>query len=210
MGLCSYFWRSSERVRFSWRDAAVRSVCTFGALSSVANSLLGVQSGIVMPAVGKSVVSIRLMGAGFGSLIDLSSLVVVRLCVLMCLFSTMIMPLSFPGLKCYVQCYCTRYWQNAHLVASDLAVSMKEGLNVKAFFFLVSTRISKLREYGISSVPSGMAVVVTGRLKSDTSKPVSTANGFTVGTFSSRILDIGIVSSCSTVGVLGIKVSLVG
>jgi hypothetical protein len=54
-----------------------------------------------------------------------------------------------------------------------------------------------------------MAIILKGRVKSGAgARAIASISALSIASFSSRILDIGYVSSCTTLGLVGIKVGI--
>ena len=150
-------------------------------------------------------IHIRFLCASYRSLYFLSSLSLVRLCDVLFLVTASIIPTSLH--KSYLlQCYCTHHFQNPYIFSSNLARRIIEGLNLKHLIYIVC---SKMR-FVIECAPNGIGLILAGRIKGHTkTRFVPKMNALSVSSFSNRILDIGIISSVSSLGLLGVKVGIV-
>ena len=155
-------------------------------------------------------INLRFLCATYGSLYLLSSLSLVRLCGLLFLSASKIIPICEGVEKSYLlQCYKVRYFQNAYIFASELAGGLMQGLNVTYLIHLVC---SKMRFLAASDrrAPSGVALILKGRIKgSGGARAIAGLNALSIASFSSRILDVGYVSSLSTLGLIGVKVGTI-
>jgi len=159
-----------------------------------------------------NLVNLTFLCASYGSLYLLSSLSLVRLCGVLFLVATSIIPICVQLEKSYLlQCYKTRIFQNAYIFSSELATGIMQGLNVTYLSALVCSKISLISQ-DILSAPLGIGLIFSGRIKGHAgTRSVSGGpmNALCVGSFSSRILDIGYVSSVSSLGLVGVKVGIV-
>ena len=205
MGMCTVFWRSSAKVPFVSRNYSVRSFYLTGVLLSRLSSFRGIKADV---SVSNSV-NVRFLCANYGSLYLLSSLSLVRLCGLLFLSASKIMPLCEGVEKSFLlQCYKVRYFQNAYILASELAGGLMQGLNVTYLIYLVTNKMRYLASQD-KRCPSGMAIILKGRVKSGAgARAIASISALSIASFSSRILDIGYVSSCTTLGLVGIKVGI--
>jgi len=155
-------------------------------------------------------INLRFLCAAYGSLYLLSSLSLVRLCGLLFLSASKIMPICEGVEKSYLlQCYKVHYFQNAYIFASELAGGIMQGLNVTYLIHLVCSKMRLLASQDRRG-PSGMAIILKGRIKgSGGARAIAGINALSIASFSSRILDVGYVSSLTTLGLIGIKVGTI-
>jgi len=168
-------------------------------------SKVSIQSGI-------SSINLTFLCAAYGSLYSSSALLLLRLCGLLFLLATKIIPICVQLGKSYlVQTYNTHIFCNAYIFSQELQEGIAEGLNVTYLIHLV---VSKMRlcstSFNIESAPPAIGLILTGRIKGNTgSRWVGGCEALCVGSFSSRILDVGYESFVSSLGLCGIKVGIV-
>ena len=149
-------------------------------------------------------ISLRFLCASYRSLYLLSSLSLVRLCSVLFLVTTKIIPTSLQR-SCLVQCLGTHHFQNAYIFSSNLAHGVIEGLNPS---YLISVVSSKMIEF--ECAPNGLGIIFSGRIKGQTqTRFVPKMNALSLSSFRNRILDIGIMTSLSRLGLLGVKVGTI-
>jgi hypothetical protein len=148
--------------------------------------------------------------ASYGSLYLLSSLSLVRLCGVLFLVATSIIPACVQLQKSYLlQCYKTHISQNAYIFSSLLAAGIMQGLNVTYLSALVLRTLGQIM-FISSFMLIGLGLIFSGRIKGHAgTRSVSGIKALCVGSFSSRILDVGYVSSVSSLGLVGVKVGTI-
>ena len=100
-----------------------------------------------------------------------------------------------------LQCYKTHIWQNAYIFASKLATSIHQGLNVTHLSVLVCCNI--LHQY---QAPFGIGLIYNGRIKGGHLSQRFVMNALCVSSFWNRILDIGYITSLTSLGSVAVKV----
>jgi hypothetical protein len=111
--------------------------------------------------------------------------------------------------KYFLQCYCTHHLQNPYIFSSKLARRIIEGLNLTHLIFIVCSKLSKMR-FVIECAPNGIGLILAGRIKGHMkTRFVPKMNALSLSSLSNRILDIGIISSLSSLGLLGVKVGTI-
>jgi hypothetical protein len=146
----------------------------------------------------------------YGSLYLLSSLSLVRLCGVLFLVTTSIITLC-RSKSLRLQCYKTHIFQNAFIFSSELATGISQGLNVTYLSNVVLSKISLISQdkYSLNG-PVGIGLIFSGRIKGRAgTRSVHAMSALCVGSFSSRILDLGYKTSVSSLGLVGVKVGIV-
>ena len=90
--------------------------------------------------------------------------------------------------------------QRCYILASNLATRIIEGLNVTHLFSLVCSKI--FIQFNIL----GIGLILNGRITSAQFTQRLVINALCVSSFSNRILDIGYISSVTSLGLVGVKV----
>lgn len=94
-----------------------------------------------------------------------------------------------------------------YIFLSKLARRIIEGLNLTHLIFIVCSKMRFVISFDIKCVPNGIALILAGRIKGHMkTKFVPKMNALSVCSFSNRILDIRIISSVSSLGLIGVKV----
>ena len=161
-------------------------------------------------------VNLTFLCASYRSLYLLSSLSLVRLCDVLFLVTANIIPTCVQLEKSYLlQCYKTHIFQNAYIFSSKLATRIMQGNNVTYLSVLVCSKIfliSHARDILSGAAPLGIGLIFNGRIKGHMKTrfvPNGPMNALCVSSFSNRILDIGYISSVSSLGVVGVKVGTI-
>ena len=146
--------------------------------------------------------------ASYRSLYLLSSLCLVRLCDVLFLVTANIIPTCYSISKSYLlQCYKTHIFQNAYIFSSKLATRISQGLNVTHLSVLVLCKLNSGSLAQDMYLLEGIGLIFNGRIKGHiTTRFVLAMNALCVSSFSNRILDIGYISSHSSLGLVGVKV----
>ena len=156
----------------------------------------------------------------YRSLYLLSSLSLVRLCDVLFLVTGKIIPTCVQLEKSYLlQCYKTHILRNAYIFSSLLATRIMQGLNVTHLSVLVLRFSSKIfiktqdinsAALCVISAPVGIGLIFNGRIKGHMkTRFVPKIKALCVSSFSNRILDIGYISSVSSLGLVGVKVGTI-
>ena len=155
--------------------------------------------------------------ASYRSLYLLSSLKAVRLCDVLFLVTAKIIPTCVQLEKSYLlQCYKTHIFRNAYIFSSLLATRIMQGLNVTHLSVLVCSKIF-IKTQDINSAALcvisalkgivGLGLIFNGRIKGHMkTRFVPKIKALCVSSFSNRILDIGYISSVTSLGLVGVKV----
>ena len=106
-----------------------------------------------------------------------------------------------------LQCYKTHIWSNAYIFASNLATRIIQGLNVTHLSVLVCRKIKKQNFNFMCFSPIGICLIFNGRINGHFSQRF-VMNALCVSFTGNRILDLGYISSVSSIGLLGVKVAL--
>ena len=140
--------------------------------------------------------------ASYRSLYLLSSLKAVRLCDVLFLVTAKIIPTCVQLEKSYLlQCYKTHIFRNAYIFSSLLATRIMQGLNV-THLLSVLTAVAAL-----CVIIVGLGLIFNGRIKGHMkTRFVPKIKALCVSSFSNRILDIGYISSVTSLGLVGVKV----
>ena len=147
-------------------------------------------------------VNVTFIFASYRSLYLLSSLSLVRLCNVLFLVTANMIQTCVQLEKSYLlQCYKTHIWANAYIFASKLATRILQGLNVTHLSVLVCSKIFYL-------YIAGIGLILNGRIIGGHFSQRFVMNALCVSSFSNRILDLGYISSVSSLGLLGVKVLL--
>jgi ribosomal protein S3 len=106
-----------------------------------------------------------------------------------------------------LQSYKTDIFQNAYIFSSKLGGIISQGLNLTHFLHLVAHKI----QYLTRCAPiAGIGLILTGRIKGHMkTRFVSKMNALCVSSTLNRILDIGYISSVSSLGSFGVKVGII-
>ena len=149
--------------------------------------------------------------ASYRSLYLLSSLCLVRLCDVLFLVTANIIPTCYSISKSYLlQCYKTHIFQNAYIFSSKLATRISQGLNVTHLSVLVLCKLNSGSLAQDMYLLEGIGLIFNGRIKGHiTTRFVLAMNALCVSSFSNRILDIGYISSHSSLGLVGVKVGTI-
>ena len=156
--------------------------------------------------------------ASYRSLYLLSSLSLVRLCDVLFLVTAKIIPTCVQLEKSYLlQCYKTHILRNAYIFSSLLATRIMQGLNVTHLSVLVCSKIFiKTQDINSAALFSalkgivGLGLIFNGRIKGHMkTRFVPKIKALCVSSFSNRILDIGYISSVSSLGLVGVKVGTI-
>jgi hypothetical protein len=177
-------------------------------------SIEGVSLVPLLKATLKSVISLNLtfLCAAYGSLYLSSSLSLVRLSGLLFLLATKIIPICVQLEKSYLlQSYNTHIFCNAYIFSSELQEGIMEGLNVTYLIHLVSSKMRLLlTSFDIESAPGAVGLILTGRVKGHAgNRWVAGVDALCIGSFTSRILDVGYETFVSSLGLVGIKVGII-
>jgi hypothetical protein len=154
-------------------------------------------------------INLRFLCASYRSLYQLSSLSLVRLCDVLFLVTAKIIPTS--SRKSYLlQSYCTHHFQNPYIFASYIALRIMQGLNLTHLVFIVCSKMRLVISYKIefAFAPNGIGLILAGRMKSIVhmkTRFVPKMNALSLSSFNNTILDIGIISSLSSLGLLGVS-----
>jgi hypothetical protein len=131
-------------------------------------------------------INLRFLCASYRSLYQLSSLSLVRLCDVLFLVTAKIIPTS--SRKSYLlQSYCTHHFQNPYIFASYIALRIMQGLNLTHLVFIVCSKMKSHMK----------------------TRFVPKMNALSLSSFNNTILDIGIISSLSSLGLLGVKLGTI-
>ena len=132
-----------------------------------------------------------------------------RLCDVLFLVTAKIIPTSLH--KSYLlQSYCTHHFQNPYIFSSHLAHRILEGLNLTHLLFIVCSKMRLVILYKIEFAPNGIGLIFAGRIKSHMkTRFVPKMNALSLSSFTNTILDIGIISSLSSLGLLGVKLGTI-
>lgn len=160
-------------------------------------------------------VIIRFLCASYRSLYLLSSLSLVRLCDVLFLVTSKIIPTSFH--KSYLlQSYCTHHFQNPYIFSSKLAGLIIQGLNLTHLVLICSSKmrlvISFDIECAIECAPylmNGIGLIFGGAIKTLKTRFLPKMNALSLSSFTNTILDIGIISSVSSLGLVGVKLGTI-
>ena len=145
--------------------------------------------------------------ASYRSLYLLSSLKAVRLCDVLFLVTAKIIPTCVQLEKSYLlQCYKTHIFRNAYIFSSLLATRIMQGLNVTHLLSVLVCKIEKTQDICVINIV-GLGLIFNGRIKGHMkTRFVPKIKALCVSSFSNRILDIGYISSVTSLGLLGVKV----
>ncbi len=102
-------------------------------------------------------------------------------------------------LSYFLQSYKTHIFRNAYLFSSKLASTISQGFNVP---HLIHLFITKIKYHHAPS--NAVAVKIAGWLKGH--MKTRKMNALCLPSFSSRILDLGYISSACCLGLIGVKV----
>jgi hypothetical protein len=158
-----------------------------------------------------NIIYFRFLCASYRSLYQLSSLSLVRLCDILFLVTAKIIPTS-PRKSYLLQSYCTHHFQNPYIFASYIALLIMQGLNLTHLVFIVCSKMRLVIEYKIelTFAPNGIGLIFAGRMKSHMkTRFVPKMNALSLNSFNNTILDIGIISSLSSLGLLGVKLGTI-
>ena len=152
--------------------------------------------------------------ASYRSLYLLSSLKAVRLCDVLFLVTPKIIPTCVQLEKSYLlQCYKTHIFRNAYIFSSLLATRIMQGLNVTHLLSVLVCKIEKTQGMIIDQAIYhsfyfvGLGLIFNGRIKGHMkTRFVPKIKALCVSSFSNRILDIGYISSVTSLGLVGVKV----
>ena len=148
--------------------------------------------------------------ASYRSLYLLSSLKAVRLCDVLFLVTAKIIPTCVQLEKSYLlQCYKTHIFRNAYIFSSLLATRIMQGLNVTHLLSVLVCKIEKTQDICVinSAGNVGLGLIFNGRIKGHMkTRFVPKIKALCVSSFSNRILDIGYISSVTSLGLVGVKV----
>ena len=151
--------------------------------------------------------------ASYRSLYLLSSLKAVRLCDVLFLVTAKIIPTCVQLEKSYLlQCYKTHIFRNAYIFSSLLATRIMQGLNVTHLLSVLVCKIEKTQDICVINsaalcVIVGLGLIFNGRIKGHMkTRFVPKIKALCVSSFSNRILDIGYISSVTSLGLVGVKV----
>jgi hypothetical protein len=214
MGLCTCFWRNSAITSGNPFYYSQRSFYLTGVLTSFSESK---GTGCCCVLTKKPVIGVfnlryalTFLCASYGSLYLLSSLKAVRLCDVLFLVTAKIIPTCVQLEKSYLlQCYKTHIFRNAYILSSLLATGIVQGLNVTYLLSVLVCKIGKTQDARVINIV-GLGLIFTGRIKGHAgTRSISGIKALCVGSFSSRILDVGYVSSVTSLGLLGVKVGTV-
>jgi hypothetical protein len=143
------------------------------------------------------------MSATSGSLYLYSSFQLLRLTgALFTSFTTIIPTCVQLDLSHLLRFYKTHIFLNAYIFSEELAFTIHQGFNVSYLLHLLTT---KIKYYHAPN--SAIAIEIAGRIKGYTE--TKKMDALCLSSFSPRILDLGCVSSVSSLGLLGIKVGTV-
>lgn len=87
-----------------------------------------------------------------------------------------------------------------------------QGLNLTHLVFIVCSKMRLVISYKIEFgfAPNGIGLILAGRMKSHMkTRFVPKMNALSLRSFNNRILDIGIISSLSSLGLLGVKLGTI-
>ena len=145
--------------------------------------------------------------ASYRSLYLLSSLKAVRLCDVLFLVTAKIIPTCVQLEKSYLlQCYKTHIFRNAYIFSSLLATRIMQGLNVTHLLSVLVCKIEKTQDICVINIV-GLGLIFNGRIKGHMkTRFVPKIKALCVSSFSNRILDIGYISSVTSLGLVGVKV----
>ena len=152
--------------------------------------------------------------ASYRSLYLLSSLSLVRLCDVLFLVTAKIIPTCVQLEKSYLlQCYKTHILRNAYIFSSLLATIIMQGLNLTHLSVLVLRKIFcviNIASGAAQPLGVGLGLIFNGRIKGHMkTRFVPKIKALCVSSFSNRILDIGYISSVSSLGLVGVKVGTI-
>ncbi len=108
----------------------------------------------------------------------------------------------------HLQCYCTHHFQNPYIFSSKLARRILSGFNLTHLIFIVLH--NQQQSFDIECAPNGIGLIVAGRIKGHMkTRFVTNMNALSLRSFTNRIIDLGIISSVSTLGLVGVKVGTI-
>ena len=99
-----------------------------------------------------------------------------------------------------LQSYKTHIFRNAYIFSSKLASTIYQGFNVPHLLHLFITKIKYHH-----APNNAIAVSIAGLIKGH----ISTRKNLCLPSFSSRILDLGYISSACCLGLIGVKVGTI-
>ena len=148
--------------------------------------------------------------ASYRSLYLLSSLKAVRLCDVLFLVTAKIIPTCVQLEKSYLlQCYKTHIFRNAYIFSSLLATRIMQGLNVTHLLSVLTAvgYVNRVNSAALCVIIVGLGLIFNGRIKGHMkTRFVPKIKALCVSSFSNRILDIGYISSVTSLGLVGVKV----
>ena len=107
---------------------------------------------------------------------------------------------------CYLM-LVVRWCGNSYMLSSKVGKSIYMGLNVSWLFVLVLSSLD-LSCFNIGA--DGVGVYMMGRISGDMMiRCVGLSNGLCVSLCGNRILDLGYMSLCCDIGVVGVKVGTI-
>ena len=170
--------------------------------------MLSIEGVVLLPLLKATLqcqisVNLTFLCATYRSLYLSSSLSLVRLCDLLFVLRAKIIPTCVQLEKSYLlQCYKTHIFRNAYIFSSLLATRIMQGLNVT---HLLSVLVCK--NSAAFCVIVGLGLIFNGRIKGHMkTRFVPKIKALCVSSFSNRILDIGYISSVTSLGLVGVKV----
>ena len=161
-------------------------------------------------------VNLTFLCATYRSLYLSSSLSLVRLSDLLFVLRAKIIPTCVQLEKSYLlQCYKTHIFRNAYIFSSLLATRIMQGLNVTHLLSVLVCKIEKTQDICVINsaalcVIVGLGLIFNGRIKGHMkTRFVPKIKALCVSSFSNRILDIGYISSVTSLGLVGVKVGTI-
>jgi hypothetical protein len=110
-------------------------------------------------------------------------------------------------LSYFLQSYKTHIFRNAYIFSSKLASTIYQGFNVPHLIHLFITKI-KYHHAPNNAIAVKIAGWIKGHMKTRCAK-MNAMNALCLPSFSSRILDLGYISSACCLGLIGVKVGTI-
>lgn len=154
---------------------------------------------------------IRLLG--YGSLTSVSTSSILRITALLVFLCRAVLTLgSLNNVGSFVSIHAhnIQWYQSAYLLATQITGLILKGLNIR-YVLSLYTSMMRLYSAGVSLAVRGFSLILKGRLAKGSSGNRSMAglDALSVGSYKSRILDVGYEACITSLGVLGVKVGIV-
>jgi hypothetical protein len=109
-----------------------------------------------------------------------------------------------------LQSYCTHHFQNPNIFSSKLALRIIQGLNLPYVIFMLWSKMRLGISLQLELPPNSVGLILGGRMNPHIqTRFVPKMNALSLSSLTHTILDIGIISSGTSLGLLGVQVGTI-